>query len=223
MVAVRFTFHELVMAVPAGRVSPTDQPVIGDEPAVTLTVATKPPVQELSETVAEQPPGWFGVLGDGDDGDGPGPDGDGDGPHGQLDLAQQCTLAAEALFVCMKLVAILGQCDRVKTRDRPARQQSAAVERERIGLAVITLESIAGRKQELHVAVHVAGADGRCELTGDVAIAGTTHSDVDFGEQVEVVQLLAAPRREGERYERNARPRHPGTSICSHDEVLKKR
>jgi hypothetical protein len=77
-------FHEFVTAEPLGTGIETDQPAIAEEPAVTRTVVTKPPVQALLETVAVQPPG-MGVDedggGDGDacDGDGDGDDGDGDG------------------------------------------------------------------------------------------------------------------------------------------------
>jgi hypothetical protein len=66
--------------------------LIGAEPAVTRTLATNPPFHELSETVAEQPAGSGGSLGDGDggtgesDGDGGGSDGDGlDGDTGGLE------------------------------------------------------------------------------------------------------------------------------------------
>src|SRR3712207_3916352 len=40
----------------------TVQPLIGDAPAVTLTVATKPPVHWFSDTVAVQPPGCCDVV-----------------------------------------------------------------------------------------------------------------------------------------------------------------
>ncbi|KOX17898.1 hypothetical protein ADK67_37495, partial [Saccharothrix sp. NRRL B-16348] len=47
---------------PDGSVIATVQPLTGEEPAVTFTVATKPPVHWFSDTVAVQPPGCCGVV-----------------------------------------------------------------------------------------------------------------------------------------------------------------
>src|SRR5687768_9755480 len=62
---VRLTFQALVIVAPAGNVRPTVQPLIGDAPAVTRIVATKPPFHWLSDTEAEQPVGGGGVVGGG--------------------------------------------------------------------------------------------------------------------------------------------------------------
>jgi hypothetical protein len=52
-------FQLLVIDWPLGQVQFTVQPVIAELPAVTVTVAWKPPVQLLSVCqVAVQPPGW---------------------------------------------------------------------------------------------------------------------------------------------------------------------
>jgi hypothetical protein len=70
-------FHALVMPDADG--IDTVQPLMVDDPAVTVTVATYPPFHWFSEIDAEQPPGCGGVDGepepglDGDDGSGPGP------------------------------------------------------------------------------------------------------------------------------------------------------
>src|ERR1041384_7655301 len=53
------------MVVPAGSVSPTLQPFTPAAPAVTRTVATKPPVHALTEAVAEHAPPGGGVVGGG--------------------------------------------------------------------------------------------------------------------------------------------------------------
>ena len=66
VVPLRVTFQELVMVAPEGSVSATDQPFTGEDPAVTRTVATKPPVQALTDTEAEQAPvGGGGLVGGG--------------------------------------------------------------------------------------------------------------------------------------------------------------
>ncbi|GFJ76169.1 hypothetical protein Phou_003490 [Phytohabitans houttuyneae] len=56
LLPLRVVFHALVIVAPDGRVIATRQPLVPLEPAVTRTVATKPPVHELSDTVAVQPP-----------------------------------------------------------------------------------------------------------------------------------------------------------------------
>ena len=77
MLPLACVFHELVTAEPLGMGTETDQPLIADEPAVTRTVVTKPPVQALFETVAVQPPGT------GDDEDGGGVEGEDGGVEGE--------------------------------------------------------------------------------------------------------------------------------------------
>ncbi|GIE16011.1 hypothetical protein Afe05nite_78510 [Paractinoplanes ferrugineus] len=63
MVPCAVAFHVLVTAVPEGRVSPVVQPLSGVEPAVTRTVATKPPFHWLSVTEALHPAPVGGVVG----------------------------------------------------------------------------------------------------------------------------------------------------------------
>jgi hypothetical protein len=60
-------FQLLVTAAPEGRVRVTVQPLMAFAPAVTLMVATKPPVHALTDTDAAQPPGGGGL--DGEPGD----------------------------------------------------------------------------------------------------------------------------------------------------------
>ncbi len=52
----------LVTAAPDGSVTPTFQPLSAAEPALTVTVVTKPPVQALFENVAVQAPPVLGEL-----------------------------------------------------------------------------------------------------------------------------------------------------------------
>ena len=86
---VRFAFQVLVTVAPAGSVSPTFQPLVPAAPAVTLTVATKPPVQALTDTEAVHPPPGTGELGVGELGTGPlgeGELGEGELGEGELEL-----------------------------------------------------------------------------------------------------------------------------------------
>ena len=86
----------LVTLAPPGSVVLTAQPLVPTEPAVTRTVATKPPFQALSDTDAEQPAPGAGVEGAGVDGagvDGAGVDGagvDGAGVDGLGGVVWNC-------------------------------------------------------------------------------------------------------------------------------------
>ena len=55
LVALGDAFHVLVTAAPAGKARVTAQPRIAGEPAVTFTLAVKPPCHWFTDTDAEQP------------------------------------------------------------------------------------------------------------------------------------------------------------------------
>ena len=58
-----WAFHVLVTALPDGSGTVAVHPLIADEPAVTVTVVTKPPVHALVENVAvHAPPPGLGEL-----------------------------------------------------------------------------------------------------------------------------------------------------------------